>query len=635
LGVILLGLLLVPRPVGAQTGGVSASLYPPELENFPTILTYLDVRDEQGRFVPGLRGGDIRILENLTSLTVDRLEELHPGAQFVVAVASGPSLAIRDGLGMTRYAYLSEALATWANALPAPLNDDLSLVISGGAQVAHTTQVSEWVNALQSHQPDSKAPEASLLPLSQALDIADDVAPRLGMGRAILFITSPQPPEVEAGLQNLVTRAAQEGIRIFVWLAAAPEAFTTPGAQMLADVAAQTGGEFFTFSHDEAIPDPEAYLSPIRQVYQIAYTSRITASGTQEIAAEINTPLLQTISPSRSFELNVSPPNPIFVSPPDTVTRSAVTITSPQGQPTPSEPAGLTPETLPVEILVEFPDGYPRSILTTTLYVDGVQAAQNTEPPFEKFTWDLTPYEESGVHTLRAVAADSLGLSGTTIEISIAIEIIQEQPKAWASVTQQGAVIAAVVVVLAGGILTLVLILGGRIQPRVYGRDSSRRTKRRISERPTQPRPDPLLQPATPTSSFRRPAWLRWPQRPVAPSALAFLTPIPNGDTPHGTPIPLMKGETTLGSSPAHASIVLDDPSISNLHARVRHPAEMFLIYDEGSPAGTWLNYVPVGSEGAPLNHGDLIHFGRLGFRFTLRQPRQVRKPVIRKEAPG
>jgi len=50
---------------------------------------------------------------------------------------------------------------------------------------------------------------------------------------------------------------------------------------------------------------------------------------------------------------------------------------------------------------------------------------------------------------------------------------------------------------------------------------------------------------------------------------------------------------------------------------------------DEGSIAGTWVNYTPVSRNGADLEHGDMIHIGRTGFRFTIRQPKTVRRPVI------
>jgi len=36
----------------------------------------------------------------------------------------------------------------------------------------------------------------------------------------------------------------------------------------------------------------------------------------------------------------------------------------------------------------------------------------------------------------------------------------------------------------------------------------------------------------------------------------------------------------------------------------------------EGSAAGTWLNYAPVSKNGAHLEHGDVVQFGKATFRF-------------------
>jgi predicted component of type VI protein secretion system len=96
------------------------------------------------------------------------------------------------------------------------------------------------------------------------------------------------------------------------------------------------------------------------------------------------------------------------------------------------------------------------------------------------------------------------------------------------------------------------------------------------------------------------------------------------------SPLTINSDEILIGSSPEQASLVLQDGSIEKLHARLVRKAEgSFRIIDEGSIAGTWINYSPVSKNGADLEHGDIIHIGRLGFRFTIRQPKSVRRPVI------
>jgi hypothetical protein len=56
------------------------------------------------------------------------------------------------------------------------------------------------------------------------------------------------------------------------------------------------------------------------------------------------------------------------------------------------------------------------------------------------------------------------------------------------------------------------------------------------------------------------------------------------------------------------------------------------LLEDEHTIAGTWINYSLVPKDGVKIEHGDLIHFGRNGFRFTYIEPKYVPRLVIREE---
>jgi len=79
------------------------------------------------------------------------------------------------------------------------------------------------------------------------------------------------------------------------------------------------------------------------------------------------------------------------------------------------------------------------------------------------------------------------------------------------------------------------------------------------------------------------------------------------------------------------AGIVLDDPSVSGMHARmIRLAGGGYLLRDQGSVAGTWINFRPVPNDGAQLDHEDLIHLGRVGLRFRLASPPPPREIRVR-----
>lgn len=95
-------------------------------------------------------------------------------------------------------------------------------------------------------------------------------------------------------------------------------------------------------------------------------------------------------------------------------------------------------------------------------------------------------------------------------------------------------------------------------------------------------------------------------------------------------PISITTDEITFGADPQRATLVLADPSVEALHARMlRGEGGAFSLIDEGSVAGTWINYLPVSEPGTILEQGDLIHLGRVCFRFTKREPQRVRKPIV------
>jgi pSer/pThr/pTyr-binding forkhead associated (FHA) protein len=72
----------------------------------------------------------------------------------------------------------------------------------------------------------------------------------------------------------------------------------------------------------------------------------------------------------------------------------------------------------------------------------------------------------------------------------------------------------------------------------------------------------------------------------------------------------------------------LDDPSVSPLHARLKEKGGEYFLSDEKSVAGTWVNYEQLTGPRS-LNHGDVIHFGRLSYRFMLRKPPELPRLTV------
>jgi hypothetical protein len=333
-------------------------------------------------------------------------------------------------------------------------------------------------------------------------------------------------------------------------------------------------------------------------------------------------------SESKTFTVDVQPPNPILVSPPVQVVRQA-----PQDDPFNTEL--LLPEEQQLEIIIEFPDAHPRPLARTTLYVDNQPVAQNDSEPFDRFTWDLSVYNESGTLTLVVEVVDSLGMSKASMGVPVNITVVHAPTGVQAFLAKYRSEIAIGAVGLAGVMLVAILLYG---RFRIRSRSERQEARRRKVDPVTQPVPIQQAEPASKrkhSAKGRQASRLPWMRGERLQDAPAYLTRLsPNGESLTGRPIPLTEKENTFGTDPIQSENVLDHPSIAALHALINRTAGGdFLVLDNNSVAGTWVNYDPIPEEGCILKHGDVVHFGQLMYRFTLKKAPAQAEPKITLEA--
>lgn len=626
---VLLGLSLLigwGRPVRAQTQA-RADLYPADASGFPTISAFLDVWDGSGRFVSGLKAGDVAALEDGQPLPVQELNEMTIPAQIVVAINPGPPLGARDTQGVTRFQRVVEALNAWAQALPADTPDDLGLVTIAGPVISHAS-AKDWLVSLNAFQPDFRSTTPNLQSLAAAIETASAQTPRPGMKRAILFITPRMDdPNVDTLIQPLIERAIQNRIVVFVWFVDADLYAATTSAAAFNTLASQTGGAYFSATATPVqYPNPDSYFAPLRRIYSLKYNSAVVKGGSHTFSVDIQSPVGGIRSNEQSFSVNIQPPNPIFVSPPLQIVRRA-----PEDDP--YNDKVLVPATQTINIIVEFPDGYKRSLVRTTLYVDGQIAAENKTAPFDAFTWDLGSYTLSGDHKIMVEAVDAMGQSKTSMEIPVTVTVIQPPRGAAAFFGRYRQYITVGAVSLAGLVLLLIVFMGS-LRALLF---RSRAARQAQGDPLTQPVPAvveaPVAQKATKRgrSASAKAATKR---RVEAPAYLQRLTS--DLEAAPVKPIPLSRKEITFGADPVQSTNVLDDPSLAPRHARLTQSEDgNYLLSDAGTVAGTWINFEPIGKESRRLQHGDVVHFGQLAFRFELKNPPTVAEPKITKENPS
>lgn len=627
-----LGLLLGAVPsVRAQQNLATATLYPADASAFPTVSAFLDVFDAQRIFASGLKPEAVTVIENGQPLPSDSLTEIAIPLQLVVAVNQGTALDARNANGFSRFQRVAQVIAQWAQSRPPDLPDDLSLVSQAGPVINHAG-AADFIVGLNGFQPDLRVASPNLQSLATAMDTVNAQTPRLGMKRAILFIT-PQmdDPNLAALLEPYIQRANESDIRIFVWYVDANTTFTNTSAAVFNDLAIQTGGAMFQYSGEERFPDPEAYFSALRRTYALSYTSRVNTSGEHSLSVQVNLPSGLLTSAEQKFNVDVQPPNPFPVALSSQITRQA-----PQDDPFNQEI--LVPATQEIEIIIEFPDGHIRPLTRTTLYVDGMIMDENTAEPFNLFTWDLNAYTTSGEHQVMVEAVDVLGLNKTSMPVPVIVMLIKPPSGAAVILAKYRTPLTFGSIILAGLVLFFILLSGRFRIPTLRAAQAAHRASIDPLTQPIQAGVEDAPQAAP---AHAAPAGKTQKRRTLSKktgagskssleAAASFIRINPDGLAAAAAPIQLIEKEITFGTDPVQCNQILDDPSISSIHARLRQTDEGgYLLQDNNSIAGTWVNYEPVLREGYRLMHGDMINFGRLTYRFMLKVPPPASTPRI------
>ena len=529
------------------------------------------------------------------------------------------------------YKKIQASLVSWAQSEPPGTPDTFNLATNAGVKLSGSNDPQAWVKAIQDYQPDPTSAQSSLKSLADALDLTTSPAAQVNVKRVILYIT-PRPTAANLQeLPNLAQRASQQDVHVFVWVAAEEDKAASSSIAPLQDMVDHTGGKLSYFNDDTDHLQVEDCLKGLRSIYALTYQSALTQGGSHTLSVHILRSDFEGVSSEQDFSLDIEPPNPMFLAPPQLIQRSLVKDST-------QKITGLAPEVSAIQILIEFPDDHPRPLAQTRLYVDGVIVAKNTAAPFDHFTWPLDKYTENGRHLLKVEAIDSLGLSRTSIESPVEIDV--EKPATlfsrlqglpWQKVGVWGAVLAA------GFAMAGVLVFVGRKRKAILESATPVRppASLAIKSKPRQKFGDPVTQPVpiaqdTPRKTAGRLS-VNWPRPVSGASAPARLVGMSDSGSPNPrATILLSHPEITLGRDPKLAIQVLDNPSVDGLHARLfQSPEGDFYIADAGSVAGTWVNFAPVAREGVRLEHGDLIHLGRVSFRFELTNPPRIRQAVV------
>lgn len=564
----------------------------PNIERFPTISMLVSPTDQAGRRVPNLGVGSFQVLEDQQPVSDLTAEEVLIGTRQVFVMNTAAGMGVRDTRGRTRFDLAREGLLRfWRSSEAGMLGvDDLSLLTADGLLIQHSSSAAELSASLSELEPDFEGGISGFDLLLLALDFSSDPVQPVTVPRSLVFVTPLIETPRDLPLANAIARARESSTVVYPVLLAPPESLEEPESQPLLELAQATGGQLLLYDPDTGFDALTGLVLDQRYQYRLDFTSQANTPGTHTIRVVAEVDGVPQASLPISYEIDVQPPEIAFIQPPSLITRET---DDPE-----LEPNNIPPQSVQLQLLLNFPDGYPRPIVQSELRVDGEVVAVRRSPPFDEFRWDLSQIVQSEEHAISAFVEDSLGLEALTIEVPVQVEVSRPPQGISAFRPALDTLLAVVAVIVAA--MVMVFGVGSLI------------------------RRGPRSEPSSAESAARLNPVKRARLRSASHSE-AQLVPL----RPVGDPIPLTGVDLVFGRDASLAAIVLDDPSVERLHARlVRQADGEYLLRDQGSVAGTWVNYELVQSEGRRLQHGDLIQLGRVEFRFQLpgdRAPREIR----------
>jgi hypothetical protein len=590
-------MLLVTAAVGpsaalAQAGG-SVRITTLISENFPDLTLYVSALDDRGNHLAGLGSADFVLQEDGDPIPVLGAESIRAGARQIFLINTTPGMQLKDPLGFRLYDHVRQDLFRWwaTEAASEYGIDDLTLLTEEGPIVTHSTLAAELASQLAALEPEFEATGSIGDLLVQALTYTSNPARQVGISNQLVFLTPPIDEPAERFLGDTIALANNTDTTIHVVQVSRQEDPEEPIAidENLRQLTEATGGTFILYDPEVGLDALEERVLGHRTLYKLSARSSANTGGPHTVRVRVDAGDMQTDTSAASYDLLVLPPELTFIQPPTSILR----------QPTnPGKPIeSLAPDSVSLEILITFPDGHPRDLISSRLIVDGGTVEEKVAAPFTQFEWNLGAYATNRTHTVRAAALDTLGMEAYSEELSVLVEV-PPPPGGWEALSpalQPLMVGVGILIATVLGATAVIVMLRRRAEAPAPARPATRGRiwSERASLRPSKDR-------------LSAEAWLK-------PEA---------ADGKAAKPIPLTGAELTLGSDASLSTVPLDDPSVSRMHAQLlRRAGGEYVIRDQNSTAGTWVNFEPVPEGGRRLQHGDLIQIGRVALRFEMSAP--------------
>lgn len=629
-------LFITQTQTQAQSSIDEIHLIDVDTSGFPQLLVHFRALDRLRQPISGLTTDAFSVQESGTPVAPDSILETEGELWVHFIIDAGASLGRSTGV---RWQNTRQAILEFVETRPW-MNENLDHVAvtvveaSGRSElITFSTDSNSIATVIENYSPPGGSAYSNPLPvISDVVSELSSLPETDGDAKVVVFLSSTLERVTPATATTIIEKANAAGIYIYTVNTRGGSDSRT-GDDVIEELATETLGRFVRYSNSTSMTSAYENLVGHRHLYELSYRSSLNISGTRPVQVTANVGGVGAVTDAGSYDITVDPP------------RVQITSHEGEGKIIVCETAVYTTDygsvcTQPETVLasVTFADGYIRRVRQATLLVDGVERGRLTNPAYDdiEFSWDLRQVENRGRNsfTLQVEIVDELGMSATSLPVQVDVDVIspEEPPTPGTNPTTIVEIFQTVVptptpdpcenapnipacrVIEEGkdnalALMSLSVAFGAVMfsgvilwrnwdQPAVV---NARNTVRGVV--------DSL------TKRYRGPT-----------EAKAYLEVL-QGDVNVGKSLELF-GDTPIGRSKQHAELLFqqhDDTSpISRLHCSIIDHENHFVIKDEDSANGTFLNgrrLQPMTEE--PLQEGDEIELARVergGVRLRFRK---------------
>jgi len=547
-----------------------------DAREFPKLTMNFSIPGGLGQET-SLAASQVSVIENDTQIAVDSLASEYVGVHYGLVINPERTLVLTYASGFSNYDRMLAAMRELGSDLTPVTGDVYSLFINPNIRYDQLENYTEWKKALEDYTENQRQMNSSLQSIEEAISLL--TSNPLAKETVLVYMTPYIEPTEVPALTALIKQAGEAGIPVHIWMTAAPVVIGS-AYQTDLDTACQTwGGSLTILSGSQIPPNPRDYLKGKGYRYTVTWQSEVRSGSTQKIGLRLTPPGGGVLTSAVSdVALEVLPTSLSFSNLPEQLT---VTIRGDEL---------IEPAELPIQAAIEFPDGFPREVLSTSLFANGSLVQQHNEAPFGDFVLDLTPLRDQTKLSLQLTLEDALGFE-TRSEMKY-IELIWFDPNADQPKPLQSNSWLWIGIGLAALGLLGVIILPTRLKKKPVKSDD--------------------VEPTAPAVRVESESY-------VLVKTYGSLIKLDRDNTPCAEkPLLLIKEVTLIGKDPQLANLVLNDEALEPLHAEIHaFPDGRTRLTDFHTIAGTYVNFQAVDTKGAEIHHGDILHFGRLSYRFN------------------